>query len=726
VVMALGLPVILFTAFVHHGAHQALTHEALTPGGTPVAPSTFSRLAIKASPWVSWRRTALGGVVAVGVFALLVAGFMTLRALGIGPAGSLLAAGKLKEREPLLVTEFHAPGADSSLGSIVTEAVRTDLGQSTAVLVVPPATVAAALQRMQRPDTSRLDLTLAREVAQREGIKAIVDGDVTPLGGGYVVTVRLVAAESGAELASYRQAISNVQELIPALDKLTRQLRGKIGESLKAVQANPPLEQVTTSSLDALRKYAAGVHANDIESDFPKAIDLLEQAVRLDTTFAMAYRKLGTALGNADLGEERYDAAVAKAYQYRDRLPERERLLATAQYFDGTPGYDADRSAAAYEALLARDSLDDVALTNHAGQLMDRREFERAQSLNMRLFAAHNAGPFEYANLLSVAINQGKLAAADSILAAALVAYPNAIGIRLREVMLQYAHGHQDSVAATLARMRTNNGDAQLRVRATFLASDVAMLHGNLGESARLAEDGRAQNLARGAPPTPLARETQDAWIDIWFREQPARGVQEMDAALARSQLSTFKPFERPDLGVATIYALAGHPDRARALMAQYQADVKDSAVLRGSELERHTTLGEIALAEKRPLDAVTEFQLADRTPNGDMAGCMVCLAGQLGRAYDLANMPDSAIAAYERYITTPYERRLTWKLDPSLLAGMHKRLGELYEAKGDKERAASHYAKFIDLWKSADPELQPKVAEVRRRLQRLGVAERR
>jgi hypothetical protein len=92
--------------------------------------------------------------------------------------------------------------------------------------------------------------------------------------------------------------------------------------------------------------------------------------------------------------------------------------------------------------------------------------------------------------------------------------------------------------------------------------------------------------------------------------------------------------------------------------------------------------------------------------------------------------MPDSAIAAFERYLAAPdFDRQsLGWQFagDPAFLAGVRKRLGELYEAKGERARAATHYAAFVELWKDAAPELQPKVAAVRRRLASRGAAEPR
>jgi eukaryotic-like serine/threonine-protein kinase len=731
VVMALGLPVILFTAFVHHGAHQAFTTSSHTPGGSPAVQSTMhstmTRIAVKASPWVSWRKTALGGGIALSVFALLVLGFMTLRALGIGPAGSLLAAGKLKNQEPLLVTDFRARGADSSLGSAITEAVRTDLGQSSVISLVSPSDVAAALGRMRRAETSRLDLSLARELAQREGIKAIVDGDLTPLSGGYLVTLRLVGAERGTELASFHQAVDGPRELIPAIDKLTRELRGRIGESLRTVQSSPALEQVTTPSLDALRKYVAGVHANDFEGDYPKAIALLNDAVSLDTTFAMAYRKLGVAIGNNTGGQlnETADSAFAKAYRFRDRLTVRERYLAIASYFAYT-GRDRPQAAAAYEALLRRDSLDDIAMTDLANVFQTRREFSRAESLFSRLITAGRAGHLEYGGVVDVRIDQGELAKADSALGAMRAAFPASPRVAERNFELLYAEGRLDSLSVLLTKGRTSDRDPGNRAFATHQLANLAMLHGRLGESQRLEADAVAQDVSRGVPPPPLSVQLDSAWLEIWFREQPARGIGKLDAALALVPLRSLRASERPYLRIAQLYALAGRPDRARALLTQYAAEVKDSALIRDREPDRRNALAEIALVEHRPTDAVVEFRRGDERPDGPADECAPCLPARLGRAYDQANLPDSAIAADERYISTPYWAKLSTSQDPALLAGMHKRLGELYEAKSDERRALEHYGKFVELWKDADPELEPQLADVKRRMARLRDTQRR
>jgi TolB-like protein len=254
IVMALGLPVILFTAYVHRTTRKIMNATpTYTPNGTPsLAQGTMAQMAIKASPHVSWRRAAIGGTAAVVGFVVLVGVYMLLRAMGIGPAGSLLAAGTLGENEKILVADLPSPANDSTLGPVVTDAFRTALGQSQSVMVVQPTAVRDVLRRMQRPADSHVDFALAREIATREGIKAVIDGSLIGVGGRYVIAMRLVSAQSGDELATFRETADNQSELLPTVDRLAKAVRAKIGESLKNVQGAPPLEQVTTSSLEAL------------------------------------------------------------------------------------------------------------------------------------------------------------------------------------------------------------------------------------------------------------------------------------------------------------------------------------------------------------------------------------------------------------------------------------------------------------------------------------------
>jgi tetratricopeptide (TPR) repeat protein len=139
----------------------------------------------------------------------------------------------------------------------------------------------------------------------------------------------------------------------------------------------------------------------------------------------------------------------------------------------------------------------------------------------------------------------------------------------------------------------------------------------------------------------------------------------------------------------------------------------------------RRRAVGEIALAEGKYDVAIRELHGADTLYDGGPVPCKACITPRLGAVYDLAGKTDEAIRQFERFVNSTYPFRFR-DADPQFLAGTYKRLGELYDAKGDREKAASYYSRFIDLWKNADPELQPKVAEVRARLARITAGEGR
>jgi len=160
--------------------------------------------------------------------------------------------------------------------------------------------------------------------------------------------------------------------------------------------------------------------------------------------------------------------------------------------------------------------------------------------------------------------------------------------------------------------------------------------------------------------------------------------------------------------------------------MARYHAEVRDTAELRDEEPATHEALAEIALAEGRALDAVREFHRADMAPDGHRDWCAIGTYANVARAFDAAGVSDSAIAYLESYVHTPCPERLvglssTPSLDGANLARAYRRLAELYDATGKRDSAARYYRSFIELWRNADPELQPSVSAARQRVRSIG-----
>ena len=713
-VMALGLPVILFTAYVHHTTRVVATMTpTYTPGGTHTerrSSGTIATMAIKASPYVSWKRTWQGGAYALGGFVLLVAVWMTMRALGIGPAASLFASGRMAANEKLLVADFTSSSADSTLSPVVTDAFRTALAQSRSVSVIEPTEIQAVLRRMQRPASTKVDFPTAREIATREGVKAVVVGEIIGIGNNYAISARLVSPQTGEELTRLRVTANGQDEVLPAIDKLARDLRAKMGESLRQVQATPALERVTTSSLDALKKYVQGSRHMSQGGEFGKGAALLEEAIRLDTTFAMAYRRLSAEYSNRGM-VERSGQLMQKAYDHRARLTDEERYLVEAGYWYRGPRQDMAKTIAAFEAVIDIKPDNYTALNNVAIGYRWQRNFAKAEEV-LRRSIVLNGPAVSYNQLVWTLYQMGKRDEAWRVIAQYDSAYPQANQRLARRGELLFAERKYDSLKTVIDRSLSVIRDSLSRSFYVDFEGRGALVQGKLQESSRLFR----QSLALGAHVRPdfvVDQAGQDAMTVALVQRDPPRAGRQLDAALAAHPLEAIPVAERPYVSVALAYGLAGRPERVAAISRSFEQGAK-TIVTYQDDRDRQYIAGAQALAQQNHDEAIRAFRAAS-----EVGDCLVCGLSMLALAYDRAGQADSAIAVYRRYVDTP--DHLRWTTDPTNLGHSLQRLGELYEAKGDIPNAVKYYREFIDLWKRADPELQPRVAEVRRRISRLG-----
>ncbi len=718
VVMALGLPVVLFTAYTQYIARRAATATPVyTDGGTRslAGHGTMATIAIKASPHVSWRRTARGGIAAVSLFVLLIAGYMLLRVLGIGPAGSLFAAGTLAANDNVVVAAFDAPGADSSLGSTIAEAVKTDLSQSRAVRVLPTTSIVAALEQMRRPDTARVDFTTAREIAQRSGAKAVVGGSVVPAGAGYIITVRLVGAQTGNDLASFSESAKDAGDLIPAVDRVTKSLRRKIGESLKTVRDAPPLDQVTTASLGALRSYAAGNFANDVQANYPAAIQDYQDAIRQDSTFAMAHVELAFTLqslgGATNLAQANIE--LTKAFHLSDRLPESELYNVQGAYYTFV-ARDRPRAITAFRRAVQLDSTNIDAVNSLAVTLASARDTTAVQMYKLAL-ANDSADGTILNNLAGAYVAMGRYREADSVqalFASRHVPFPTG-PTRFGELWSQNKY----DAAEKLARGMVDSADAVHAARALGVLVNIVQLRGRLHEADRLSTQANAalaRTNGRSADPytTVSARATRDGVI----RGNASLAIAELDSTVRAYPVASAPVATLHGLSLAIVtYAQVGSAAKARDALRQYEARL-DSAGRRHDAVYIARDRGAIAMAEGKTDSAVAYFRQGDVEADGlPTNNCAACTPYLIGIAYDQGRRADSARKYLTEYVDMQSGGRVT--IDPYYLAPTLYRLGELYRDAGDTKRAIMYYSEYVDLWKNADPELQPRVNDVRKQI---------
>jgi tRNA A-37 threonylcarbamoyl transferase component Bud32 len=717
-VMALGLPALLLTAYVQRVArHVATATPTLTPGGTSLAhmPSgTVATMALKASPHLTWRRTTRGGYIAVGAFAGLVGLFMLLRALGIGPWGSLFAAGKLAENDRILIGDFAVAQGDSALGPILVEAVRAALSQSNSVRLVEPSDIAQVLQQMRRPRDTRLDPALARDVALRAGAKAVLGGRLARVGTGYAVSLDLTSTSGGGTLASFQGTADGPKDLLNVVDDLSRKLRARMGESLRRVQRAVPLEQATTASLPALQKYSEAVQANDLDQDFDRAARAAREAVTLDSTFALAWRKLGVALTNSGASKVSVDSALDQAAKYADKLPDREKYLALGFYYEqSSSGADRGKALAAYQAAYQADSSNKAVNRELWRIYLDRQQMDSAVRYARREAAVEKDANSQLA-LASVLAVAGQPDSAQALIARTLQTDPEAASTPMRytaENRLAFARGLRDSAdALTVTASHLANPAAQVQGLG-FSAQDAAR-RGKLTSAAALDSSRAALLASRGAP---AFHGLLLANLDVVFRANGAAGVKRLDDLTASREWTSSDPRDRPYLRTAALYAMAGRPDRAQAVMARMDAEAPGRSKAPDQQAELAWAHGEIALASGNTAEALRQFRAAGRGPDGAPTSDEAFVQYSLGRAFDRAGQTDSALAAFNRYLAVPAPWRMSaeWMGD----AAVQKRLGELYDSRGDTADAVKHYAAFAELWKNADSDLQPVVTTVKKRL---------
>ncbi|MFO7586623.1 MAG: hypothetical protein R6X22_00980 [Gemmatimonadota bacterium] len=737
VLLVIGLPIVLATAFVQEGtsgrgamagegassaepgavapsaaaaATVAYPDTAGGPAGTGAEPVGAASAPGATRRLLTWRNALAGGGVAFLFLAVVTVGWMAMRAAGIGPAGSLVARGVLDERAPVIVSDFSAP--DSLLARAATEAFRVDLSQSPAVQVLEPSFLAEALGRMQVPRDARLDAKLARELAVREGIPAVVVGEITPAGRGFVLTARLVDADDGAALTSQRETAADTADVLRALDRLSKSLRERIGESYLSLRADPPLAKVTTSSLQALKLYSEALRTFELQGDSDRGIALLEEAVGIDPGFAMAWRKLGVERRNKFQSAALVNEALTRAFENRDRLTERERHLAAGSYFT-TVTAEYPKAIAEYERLLDRDPGDAWALNNVAilyGSLRDR---ERALSHIERAFAADSSAYTAYTNL---AIEQyrstGDLDSAAAIVARAQARFPGNAAVELWESRYAALRGNYalaDSLLRVVASAHRDNPGAQLDVAS--LTAVLAAARGRLRDHERHLREYVDLALAHDEPEDVLSAGNWLAYTRL-FAAGDTAGAR---AAIARATAIVDPedlPFADRDYPTqAELRALLGQPDRARSLLGRFESEagpdlarVEENAVLRAR--------GAIALAEGDPEEAARLYARSDRGP------CEICAKLGTALAWDRAGRADSALAWYEAYLETRQPNRMYW--DQAGLGFSLGRAAGLADEIGDPEKAALYYAELVELWKDADAELQPQVERARARLEEI------
>jgi tetratricopeptide (TPR) repeat protein len=449
------------------------------------------------------------------------------------------------------------------------------------------------------------------------------------------------------------------------------------------------------------------VRASDFDRDFARSRTLLEEAIALDSGFAMAWRKLGIQLGNEG---DRAGAvrALTAAYRHRERLAGTERTWTEASYF-GTVTYEDSRAIQAYRSIIEADSLDSRAMNNLALILVRSGRLKAADSILLQSARIDSTRASPLTNRVEVLIALNELDRADSLMNVVKRQFRYDVAIGLIELELRY---RQEGVAGAERILplilATSPEDPRVRGLVAEVRGNMAAIRGAVREAFRHYQTARREALRSGDLRSYYNVLFNHGFIQTVILRNPDQSITMMEEELRDHPFTALDEVERPYLGYGYNYAMAGQFSRARAMLAQFEQLPPD--LKRRDEPFRLSVRAMIALGEG-DFDQAMDF-LDQNTRKDD---CPSCVRAERGLIWDRSGNADSAIAEYEGFLSQPDISR-PWS-DQYFLPGILHRLGQLHDDKGSREKALDYYGRFVDLWKDADRELQPRVAEARQRI---------
>jgi tetratricopeptide (TPR) repeat protein len=639
----------------------------------------FSTTRIAAAPPaspVSGRRGGRMLVAVAGGVLLAALGGLTWRA--VQPK-----AAPLTDRDSILLADFANSTTEPVFDDTLRQALAVHLGQSPFLDIVGEERINETLREMNRKTGSRLSHEVAREVCQRQGVKAMIEGAIASLGSNFVIDLTATACQDGDTLAREQVEAGRKEDVLKALGGAATRLRATLGESLSTLRAyDTPIEQATTPSLDALKAYTLGIKERARGAEI-ESIPFLQRAIELDPAFASAWMLLSTVYGN--LGESaRATEYAGRAYALRDHVSEHERLTITHQYYDRVTG-EIEKAA---ETLLLweRSYPRDYRPSNSLSVLYMRTgQYELAVEKALEALRRNPNHPFPYSNLAHAYRCLNRY---DDAKRVAMQAVDRGIEtLPTRRLLYQLALLEGDAEAAALHREVARGRSREFDMAGA--EAQLAVFEGRMRDARDLYR--RAQEIARASNLVEVVAgyALHLAWMEVWM------GAPELAVPLAQPQLASSNVQARLD--AAAVLSLAGQPRGAPPVVDEAAREVATDTLT--IALGVGVARAGLALDRGRPDEAIAALEAARPYERGRVA----VLRPAHIRGLALLRQRNGAAAA-EEFRTILAHRGV----DPF---SIHFKLAPLGLARalhlaGDREGSLRAYDEFLAAWPKADTDL--------------------
>jgi serine/threonine protein kinase/tetratricopeptide (TPR) repeat protein len=617
--------------------------------------------------------------------------------IGLAVGGRLLFPRKahaLTDKDTIVLADFTNTTGDPVFDGTLRQGLSVQLEQSPFLSIITDQQIQQTLGLMGQPADAKLIPAVAREVCQRTASAAVLDGSIAKIGTQYLLTLKAVNCESGKSLASAEAQASDVNHVLEALGKVSGELRNKLGESLSTVQKfDTPLEQATTSSLEALKAFSSGIKVMSTTGGSDAAIPFFKRAIELDPNFALAYEFLG--IMQNDIGE--FGLTVEnhrKAYELRDRTTEAERYSITAVYHKSVTG-DIEKAMEACRLWIQAYPRTELPHDMLAGMILPViGQYEKVVEEGAESIRLNPDVPISYVLLGSGYIALNRLDEAKAVYARARerkLDFPN-FYIGLYQIAFL-----QNDAAGMARQLAKATGLPGWEDQMLALDADTAAFYGRLKDARELSR--RAMDAAErvGEKDPPAMYLATSGLREAWFGN-PGEARRRVALALKRSGSRDALYF------AALAFAYSRDDARARALTDDLGKRFPEDTIVQLNYLP--TLRAKLALNKGNASEAIESLRTAVPYELGVSTSCPFTWTPMYpvfvrGEAYLAARQGGEAAAEFQKILNHPGV-----VLNQPIGALAHLGLGRAYVLQGDTVKAKAAYQDFLKLWKNADPDI--------------------
>jgi serine/threonine protein kinase/tetratricopeptide (TPR) repeat protein len=634
--------------------------------------------------------------------ALSIAAGGAFLALGVATAWSLshrdsLSGPKLTDKDTIVLADFDNKTGDPVFDDTLRQGLSVELLQSPFLEVIPDQRVQQTLGLMGQPRDARLAPEISREICERTGSAAVLEGSIASLGSQYVLSLSARNCSSGGLLDQEQIQAARREDVLNSLSQIARKFRTRVGESLATVeQHSAPLWEAKTSSLDALKAYTTAMKVL-LASGNAASTPLFRRTVEIDPEFAMAYAHLGlnyTSAADWALARE----SATKAWQLRDHASDREKFFIDFNYDREVTG-DLEKTFQTLELWIQtypRRGADPNPHSLMAGlSAKGTGRWETVIQKATEDVAARPGAVFGYQNLTDGYLFVDRLDEAEKVIEQAAARKLLTAEHLVHRYNVAFLRGDKEQMDSAVALAK---GKREAEHRVANSQSLVSARSGRLQQAHELSS--RAVNLARQEG----AREgiaTYPAVQAVWEALYGNAAEAKKNAAAALS-LSKERDVE---YAAGLALGLAGDASRSEALALDLEKRFPEDTFARFTYVPVLRAI--VALDRGRPTDSIEQLQITlpyELAANGLN---VVLYQGGLhsayvrGEAFVAAHRYPEAAAEFQKIL----DHRGIVGADP-IGALAHLQLGRVLALSGDKTRGKAAYEAFLTLWKDADPDI--------------------